>query len=872
MKFKQTEKSGSSKKDNRLTWTVSLFMFFLFRISGFAQPVHFEFDNTPVPKALTRVAREMNIKIAFDAGELQKYKISGFISEVDAGSIIKTVIRDTGFSLTVKYDTYLIIRKESESQKSPEEKIISGFVFDRESREPLPYASVYCPEKNRSLTTTVDGHFSIVADSSVSLQVRYLSYSPIDTVISNPGSLTTLNLGMVRKVQAIETVHIKGEKIKLMEFGNEAGHFSFSPIRFSDLPNYGETDIFRALQLMPGISSSENSSQLNIRGSSSDQNLVLFDGFTLYNLDHFFGVFSALNPYVIQNIQVYRGGFDSSYGERVSGIVDITSKSGNRQKPVFYGGINLISANLTAEIPVTPKFTVVAAGRRAYSDIYSSWLTDAILSQKIGSADPPPGQATDQIEPDFYFGDYNVRLTWRPNPNENLSFSLYGANDFLDNSNYSAGEDVTADTEDKNRWGNSGFGLSWKRQWNARHHSNLQAGHSGYYNNYYNNTVLSGDNPPPGQMGQETHITNEKNDLADYFITFQNKYILNQHQPEFGISVKYNQFSFYKDAEKDFIYNDLNHSSVLYSTYFQDELSITPTLKIKPGLRVNYYDRTGKIYLEPRFASSYRLKSNLTLKLATGRYYQFLNKSVSEQTYGYNRDFWVLADGETNPVISSNHYIAGISYETAHFFFDLEGYYKTAKGLQEYLFFQDPEGREDPNSSLSRFITGTGKAAGIDFLVKYEISDFTSWISYSLSKSKLRFAEINAGADVPSDFDLPHEIKWTNIYSLKHWNFSTLTLYQSGRPYARSSTKEDDFTTTRVYSRLPDYFRVDCSANYNFSIGKVHIKPGLSVLNILNTKNYLDIYTRDFDYQNFHEATLVKAQKFTLNFFLDFQF
>ena len=117
MKFKQTEKSGSSKKDNRLTWTVSLFMFFLFRISGFAQPVHFEFDNTPVPKALTRVAREMNIKIAFDAGELQKYKISGFISEVDAGSIIKTVIRDTGFSLTVKYDTYLIIRKESESQK-----------------------------------------------------------------------------------------------------------------------------------------------------------------------------------------------------------------------------------------------------------------------------------------------------------------------------------------------------------------------------------------------------------------------------------------------------------------------------------------------------------------------------------------------------------------------------------------------------------------------------------------------------------------------------------------------------------------------------------------------------------------------------------
>ncbi len=873
MKFNRTGKSGYPKKNNRLF--LAAFLFFVFRISVLAQPFYFEFDNTPVPKALTQVAGTMNIKVAFDAGELQKYAVSGNLSGADAGSIIRAVIRNTGFSVEVKYDTWLIVRGESELPRKRKELTVSGFVFDQESREPLPYASVYCPETNRSMTTTIDGHFSLQADSAVTLQIRYLSYFPADTVISFPGRPVTLNLGMVRKVQPIETVHIKGEKIRLVEFGEQAGHFSFSPVRFSDLPNYGETDIFRALQLMPGISSSENSSQLNIRGSSADQNLVLFDGFTLYNLDHFFGVFSALNPYVIQNIQVYRGGFDSRYGERVSGIVDITSKSGNRQKPVFYGGINLISANLTAEIPVSPKLTIVTAGRRAYSDIYSSWLTDAILSQKIGSANRLPAQATNQIEPDFYFGDYNVRLTWRPGQDENLSFSLYGANDFLDNSNYSADGDVTADTEDKNRWGNSGFGLSWKKQWNARHYSNLQAGHSGYYNSYYNNTVLSGTNPPPGQTEQEKHITNEKNDLADYFVTFQNKYLLRKHQPEFGISAKYHKFSFYKDAENDFIYNDLSHSSVLYSAYVQDELSITPGWKIKPGFRMNYYDKTGKTYPEPRFASSYKLKSNLTLKLATGRYYQFMNKSASEQTYGYNRDFWVLADGKTNPIISSNHYIAGVSYETARFFFDLEGYYKTARGLQEYLFFQDPGERgnpDNPNSSLSRFISGTGKAAGIDFLVKYEIPDFTTWVSYSLSKSKLSFKEVNEGADIPSGFDQPHEIKWVMIYSLKRWNFSTLTLYQSGRPYVQSSAKEDDFTTTRVYSRLPDYFRIDWSANYNFSVGRVRMKPGLCVLNVLNTRNYLDIYTRDFNTRDFHEATLIKAQKFTLNFFLDFRF
>ncbi|MGV8135359.1 MAG: TonB-dependent receptor plug domain-containing protein [Mangrovibacterium sp.] len=873
MKFSRTGTSGYSKKNSRLFLAALLFI--IFHLSAFSQPFRFEFDNTPVPKALTQVAAKMNIKVAFDAGELQKYTISGRLSGADAGSIINAVIRNTGFSAEVKHDTWLIVKDKSEPLRKREELTISGFVFDGQSGEPLPYASVYCPEMNRALTTTIDGYFSMQADSAVNLQIRYLSYFPLDTAISKPDLNTRLVLRLIRKVQPIETVHVKGEKIRLVEFGGQASHFSFNPVRFADLPNYGETDIFRALQTMPGISSSENSSQLSIRGSSADQNLVLFDGFTLYNLDHFFGVFSALNPYVIQNIQVYRGGFDSKYGERVSGIVDITSKSGNRQKPVFYGGINLISANLTAEIPVSPEFTLVTAGRRAYSDIYSSWLTDAILSQKIGSAGSLPEQATAEIEPDFHFGDYNVRLTWRPGQDENLSFSLYGANDFLDNSSYSTNGDLTADTEDKNRWGNSGFGLSWKKQWNARHYSNLQTGHSGYFNSYYNNTVLSGPNPPPGQSEQETHLTNEKNDLSDYFVTLQHTYMLKKHQPEFGLAVKYNRYAFYKDAEDDFIYNDLSHSSVLYSGYFQDEWLITPAWKIKPGIRMNYYDKTGKAYPEPRFASNFRLKNNVTLKLATGRYYQFLNKSASEQTYGYNRDFWVLADGKTNPVISSNHYIAGVSYETARFFFDVEGYYKTAKGLQEYLFFQDPgergsSGNTDP--APSRFISGTGTAAGIDFLIKYEIPDFTSWISYSVSKSRLNFEEVNEGKEIPSDYDQPHEIKWVMIYSLKRWNFSTLSLFQSGRPYVKSSEKEDDFTTTRVYSRLPDYFRVDCSANYNFLIGKVYVKPGLSILNVLNTKNYLDIYTRDFNSRDYHEATLIKAQKFTLNFFLDFQF
>jgi hypothetical protein len=267
--------------------------------------------------------------------------------------------------------------------------------------------------------------------------------------------------------------------------------------------------------------------------------------------------------------------------------------------------------------------------------------------------------------------------------------------------------------------------------------------------------------------------------------------------------------------------------------------------------------------------------------MAVGRYFQYLNKSTTEQSYGYNRDFWVLADGNLHPVISSNHFIAGASYETKHLFFDLEGYYKTVDGLQEYLFFRNPKGTKSgfaapkpPTPGLSRFISGTGNAYGIDFLAKYETRNFTSWLAYSLSKATQNFSEINNGIDIPAQFDQTHQLKWTNIYSLKKWNFSTLTLYTTGQPYIESTSKDNNFNTTRVYNRLPDYFRIDLSANYNFNIKNVNIKPGFSILNALNTANYLDIYIRDFDFGNneFTETTLVKAQELTFNFFVNFRF
>ena len=888
MKLKKTIPLKYLKALN--TKTLYFFVvFFFFSSTLLAQTVTFNFNNTPVSEALSEVVQKMNIRISFDSGRLKNFTVSGTITSEVPENVLSWILQKTDYKVELRYNTYLILKlKENEKPEHSEIKI-QGVVFDRESGEQLPNASVYYLNRNKGIVTSVNGTFGIQLEDStdVNIKVRYLGYQTLDTTISIYKGLGDLKLGLIKNVHSIQTIEVEGENLRMIDQNGEAGHFLFNPSRFSDFPNYGETDVFRVLQLLPGISSTENSSELNIRGSSADQNLVLFDGFTLYNLDHFFGAFSALNPYVIKNVQVYRGGFDSRYGERVSGIVDITSKSGNRKKPEIYGGVNMISANLTAEVPLSKKITLVAAVRRAYTDIYSSWLADALIEGKTGQSNRFPGQEDKTIKPRFYFSDANLKMTYNASQNENVTLSLYGAKDDLNSSSTLERPNVFVDTKDNNNWGNYGIGISWKKQWNPSSFTVLQAGHSGYFNDYYNNTLFVGDSTttlPTPQPGRGTFVTNENNDLIDYFVSFQNNYTVNRtNELEWGSAVKFNQYRYYKDATTDFVYNNSENSSALYTVFLQDKIDASKSLVLKPGFRTNFYDKTRKFYIEPRLTASLQLDKGLILKGAVGQYYQYLYKSATEQTYGYNRDFWVLADGDVHPVLSSNHFIAGASYETRNLFFDLEAYLKTIDGLQEYLFIQNPQQKsallapQPPNPvdpGLSQFISGTGKAIGLDFLAKYENTVFTSWLAYSLGKATQNFAEINGGNDIPSAYDQTHQIKWTNFYSWKNWNFSSLTLFSTGQPYVESTSKDENFNTLRVYNRLPDYFRIDVSANYTMRLKNVTVNPGMSVINMLNTENYLDIYFRNFDLGGtaINETTLVKAQNLMLNFYVNFRF
>jgi ferric enterobactin receptor len=861
------------------------------------QTYRLSFSNIPLSQALIEVSKQFNIKVAFDSERLSSVKVDGEFNGSSADDFMKNLLNNSGFDFKFMYDRYLIVEKErGRNTESSGKNQIIGSVSDKENGEHLPYASIILYNKNLLTSASENGSFCLkdISSGPVHMMVSYIGYFPVDTTITIAAPLLTVDIKMLRRTRLLDTIFVNGNSLEMVDLRNDVDFATtIDPARLIDLPVLAETDIFRMLQLLPGVSYAENSSGLNIRGGTSDQNLVLFDGQTLYNLSHFYGVVSAINPNVVKDLQIYKGGYDSRFGERVSGIIDITGKSGNLVKPTVYGDINLLDANIAAELPITRKLTMIAAVRRSYSDIYSTEFSNDLFTRNISSLRRDSTTLVTQTKPSYSFYDYNAKLTYRIDNLENISVSVYGGKDDVLNSYGQDSRRFNIYSTDRNSWSNYGVSATWVKQWKKSLYTNLQLGTSGYSNDFSNSTTIdhpSAQNEYHRFLPDTFNIFNtyNQNQLSDVYFSFRNNYnVSRRHELNSGILVRNNNIFYHKDADRIYIYDNTKQSALTSTIYLQDKILLSDKLIIKPGFRISYYSGKKKFYPEPRLSVNYKFSESLSARLAAGRYYQFISQVLAQQETGYNKNFWVLADDSLHPAISSNHFIAGFTAEKGRFMFDAEVYFKTFTGLQEYIFlsqylknsdfqnyFPKKGNQNSEYTAPSRYVTGEGKSYGIDILLRYKSRIYTSWISFSLSRSLQHFQQINNNLEIPSPADQPYQLSWTNMISLGKWNFSTITLFSSGKPYIDFTHSSVYPEIVRNYERLPYYFRSDVSVNYNFSILKMKFKTGATVYNIFNTQNYFDINNRKFDFENnsFSETALIQSQSLSLNLFIHFIF
>jgi len=741
---------------------------------------------------------------------------------------------------------------------------ISGVVKDKESGETLPFANVFIKDTNIGTTTNGDGFFTLfnVPSENSTIQVQYLGYKVETLTLTKEIVKDKITILLAPDFNKLDEVVINTDsRQQIIKMNENVSQISLSPKRLASIPNLGEKDIFRALQLLPGVSgTNESSAGLYVRGGTPDQNLVLLDGFTVYHVDHFYGFFSAFNSDAIKDIQLFKGGFPAEYGGRISSVMDLTGKRGNINKVSFSGGLSLVSANATLEIPIGEKANLLLAGRRSYTDIIRSGLYNNIFdlyndnNQSNDTRFPNFNNfQQNQTQPSFYFYDLNTKFSYNPSDKDIISISMYNGEDNLDSSrknnntfgsNTDGERSITTDIKDLLNWGNWGSSIRWARQWNDKLYTNIV----GAYSNYFSNRNRVNDvtiQLPDTTNNFKTGLV-EDNNLKDYTLRLHSEYKINsKHSLEFGGQITKNDVDYNYTFNDTITVIDQKDEGVLNTVYLQDKWSPSEKLNIVGGIRATHFDVTDEFYYEPRFSLSYQLNDKLKLKGAWGRYYQFVNRIVREDVTQGSRDFWLLADEENSPISFSEHLIIGSSYEIDDWLFDIEYFEKEMTGLTEFsLRFQSALGA-DPNDQL--FFEGTGISRGVDFLIQKMVGKYTGWMGYTLSEVVHTFPGLS---DKPfySLNDQRHEFKLVNVLKAGRWDLGATWVYGSGKPYTAPNGIYTitllDGTKTEYVSvgdkngpRHAPYHRLDLSFTYKFDIGSGKGSMGLSLFNFYNRSN-----------------------------------
>ena len=760
-----------------------------------------------------------------------------------------------------KKDNSKSVLIESKFQKDP--ITISGVVKDKESGETLPFANVFVKDTNIGTTTNADGFFTLfnVPSETSIIQVQYLGYKVESLVLTSETAKDKITILLISDSNQLDEVVVSNDSgQQIVKMNKSVSQISLSPKKLASIPNLGEKDVFRAIQLLPGVSgTNESSSGLYVRGGTPDQNLVLLDGFTVYHVDHFYGFFSAFNSGAVKDIQLFKGGFPAEYGGRISSVMDLTGKTGNSNKLSLSAGLSLVSANATVEIPIGKKANLLIAGRRSYTDILKSGLYNSIFdlyndtdSTNGNNLSNFNGFQQNETQPSFYFYDLNTKFSYKPSDKDIISVSVYNGKDNLDSSRqnqntFGSGTEertINSDIEDLLNWGNWGSSVRWARQWSDKLYTNVV----GAYSNYFSQRKRINDISI--QLADSTNTNKsglvEDNNLKDFTLRIHNEYKINsKHSLEFGGQLTMNEVDYNYSLNDSITVIDQKDKGLLKTAYLQDKWSPNGKLNIVGGIRATHFNLTDEIYYEPRISASYKVNNKVKLKGAWGKFYQFVNRIVREDVTQGSRDFWLLANEDNSPISFSQHFILGTSYELDDWLVDVEFFEKEMTGLTEFsLRFQSALGT-DPNDQL--FFEGTGISRGIDFLIQKKAGIYTGWLGYTLSEVVHTFPDLN-NYSFYSLNDQRHEFKIVNVLKTGRWDLGATWVYGSGKPYTALKGIYTitllDGTETEYVSigeknglRIDPYHRLDLSATYNFNLGSGKSQMGLSIFNLYNKTN-----------------------------------
>jgi len=570
---------------------------------------------------------------------------------------------------------------------------------------------------------------------------------------------------------------------------------------------FGEKDLVKTLQLMPGIKSNgEGTNGFSVRGGATDQNLILLDEAPVYNASHLLGVFSTFNSDAIKDATIIKGNSPAQFGGRLSSVLDIRMKEGNNREFQTSGGIGLISSRLTVEGPIQKdKSSFIVSGRRTYADLFAKLSSD-LKDTKL------------------YFYDLNVKANLSINAKNKLFFSGYFGKDVLGVS-----------TLFGSRWGNSTGTLRWNSVLSSKLFSNT----SFIYSNYdFNVGFTSG--------GSETNFNSHIRDLnLKEDLTF---YANSRNTIRCGFNVIHHTITPTRAGGTNIVNNTVSRKGLENAVYLSNSFRASDRINIDYGLRWSFYnvlgDKTGKTYYtwEPRVSMSYRVTDEASLKAGYARNTQNLHL-MSNSTGGSPTDQWIGNSRNIRPEVA-DQYSVGFSRTLSNNVYELnaEAYFKT---MQHQIDYKDGADLNTVPDIESELLFGKGRAYGFEVLLKKKKGKLTGWVGYTLSKTERQINGINNGVWYDAKQDRTHDLSVVGIYTLDpRWTVSGAFVYTTGNAVTFPTGKYvvDDMViyqyARRNADRMPATHRLDISLTYEKPArGKYQHSWSFGLYNVYGRRN-----------------------------------
>lgn len=737
---------------------------------------------------------------------------------------------------------------------------LSGYIKEKGSQETLPGASIYAATLKEGTTSNNYGFYSITLPTdSVDLVFSYIGYKPrvyrvmlsahlkLDIILENISDLGEV----IVSAQASERISddIQMSKIDL-------------PVeQIKELPALlGEKDVLKAIQLLPGVQKgSEGSSGIYVRGGGPDQNLILLDNATVYNASHLFGFFSLFNGDALKSVELTKGGFPARYGGRLSSVIDMQMKDGNKEKIKGEAGIGLISSRLTLEGPLKKdKASFLISGRRTYIDV----LAKPLIKKLNGGA--PLG---------YYFYDLNAKLNYIVTSKDRLYLSGYFGKDKF-RTGYER-TDISNTLYQKSdadlHWGNATATFRWNRIINEKTFSNV----SFIFSDYKFGVGIK------EQTNNDFYHLDYSSGIRDYSLKADVDFFPNtKHLVKAGIVATYHQFRPSAVVTKSSYADPTNKTTRIdtYETaaYIEDDYKISDKWRTNIGLRITHFNVRSASYVrpEPRASVRYAITNSLSLKASYAMMNQYLHL-LSNSGYGLPTDLWVPATDRIKPQQSQQGALGlakDLKIGNMNFLLSLEGYYKNSKhviGYKEgasFLKLSDLSTSRTSGFTYEDIVTsGSAESYGAELFFQKKAGRFTGWAGYTLSWTWMKFDDLNFGKRFPARYDRRHDISLVGIYKLKEritisavWVYGTgnaislpLTSYQAVDHASSYNTQvlpvsglnvQDYGGTVRDYGeknsfRMAPYHRLDVAVQFHKKKKNYERILEIGIYNVYNRQN-----------------------------------